>query len=95
MERLAQLLDDLDDLFFMVGLVSERIRSCIRDQDIAARLGGDEFAILVADQPTLAHSISIAERLIDVMAAAFPVQRHEAVVGVSVGIEMVFGKIVL
>jgi hypothetical protein len=27
MERLAQLLDDLDDLFFMVGLVSERIRN--------------------------------------------------------------------
>jgi hypothetical protein len=27
MERLAQLLDDLDDLFYMIGLVSERIRN--------------------------------------------------------------------
>ena len=27
MERLAQLLDDLDDLFAMVGLISERIRN--------------------------------------------------------------------
>jgi hypothetical protein len=26
MERLVQLLDDLDDLFSMVGLVSERVR---------------------------------------------------------------------
>ena len=75
----------------LLVMVSERIRSCIRDQDIAARLGGDEFAILVVDQPTLAHSISIAERLIDAMAAAFPVQRHEAVVGVSVGIAMASG----
>lgn len=27
MERLAQLLDDLDDLFYMIGLLSERIRT--------------------------------------------------------------------
>jgi hypothetical protein len=31
MERLAQLLDDLDDLFSMFGLISERIRNvCIK-----------------------------------------------------------------
>lgn len=26
MERLVQFLDDIDDLFFMIGLISERIR---------------------------------------------------------------------
>ena len=48
----------------LLVMVSERIRGCIRDEDIAARLGGDEFAMLVNDQPTLARAASIAERLI-------------------------------
>jgi diguanylate cyclase (GGDEF)-like protein len=75
----------------LLVMVSERIRACIRDQDLAVRLGGDEFALLVDDQPTLAHSAAIAERLIASMTTAFPVQGHEVVVGASVGIAMSTG----
>ncbi len=74
-----------DELLLMVG---ERIRSCIRGEDLAARLGGDEFAILIDDQPTLARSLVVAERLIELLGATFPVQGHEVVVGVSIGIAM-------
>ena len=74
-----------DELLLMVG---ERIRSCIRGEDLAARLGGDEFAILIDDQPTLARSLAVAERLIELLGATFPVQGHDVVVGVSIGIAM-------
>jgi diguanylate cyclase (GGDEF)-like protein len=78
-----------DELLLMVA---ERIRSCVRTEDLAARLGGDEFAILIGDQPTLAHSVGIAERLVAAMAVAFPVQGTEVVVGASVGIAMSTGR---
>jgi diguanylate cyclase (GGDEF)-like protein len=74
-----------DDLLIMV---TDRISACLREQDLAARLGGDEFAILVRDQPTLARSVAIAQRLIQVLGTAFLVQGHEVSVGVSVGIAM-------
>jgi len=75
----------------LLVMVAERIRGCIRDDDLAARLGGDEFALLVNDLPTLARAASIAERLIASMAAAFPVLGHEVVVGASIGIAMSTG----
>ncbi len=68
--------------------VAERIRSTIREGDLAARLGGDEFAILVIDQPDLRHSIAVAKRLIDLLGMSFPISGQETVVGVSVGIAM-------
>ena len=76
----------------LLVMVAERIRSCVRAEDLAARLGGDEFAILVGDQPTLARSVGIAERLVAAMAVAFPVQGTEVVVGASVGIAMSTGR---
>jgi len=68
--------------------VAERIRSTIREDDLAARLGGDEFAILVIDQPDLRHSLAVARRLIDLLGVSFPILGQETVVGVSVGIAM-------
>jgi diguanylate cyclase (GGDEF)-like protein len=68
--------------------VAERIRSTIREDDLAARLGGDEFAILVVDQPDLRHSLAVARRLIDLLGVSFPILGQETVVGVSVGIAM-------
>ena len=76
----------------LLVMVAERIRSCVRADDFAARLGGDEFAVLVSDQPTLAHSVGIAERLVAAMAVAFPVHGTEVVVGASVGIAMSKGR---
>ncbi len=66
--------------------VAERIRSTIREDDMAARLGGDEFAILVIDQSDLRHSLAVARRLIDLLGVSFPILGQETVVGVSVGI---------
>jgi diguanylate cyclase (GGDEF)-like protein len=78
-----------DDLLVMVA---ERIRACLRDDDVAARLGGDEFAILLRDEPSLERATSVARRLIAALSSTFPVRGHDIVVGVSIGIVMSTGS---
>lgn len=61
MERIAQLLDDLDDLVSMVGLVSERIRKFILGliatcTTIAIQAGGVLLALV---HPPLASALAI------------------------------------
>jgi len=51
MERLAQLLDDLDDLFSMIGLVSERLRNACMSfllvgVILAIQIGGISLALV-------------------------------------------------
>ncbi|MCV0403541.1 MAG: GGDEF domain-containing protein [Chloroflexi bacterium] len=72
-----------DELLMMVG---ERIRSCVREEDLAARLGGDEFAILMLDEPALGRAVAVAERLVSVLGEAYPVHGREVTVGVSIGV---------
>jgi diguanylate cyclase (GGDEF)-like protein len=78
-----------DDLLVMVA---ERIRACLRDDDVAARLGGDEFAILLRDETSLERATSVARRLIAALSSTFPVRGHDIVVGVSIGIVMSTGS---
>jgi hypothetical protein len=61
MERLAQLLDDLDDLVSMIGLVSERIRRLILTviatcTTLAIQVGGVLLALV---HPPLALAVAI------------------------------------
>ena len=61
MERLAQLLDDLDDLVSMIGLVSERIRRLIltviaTSITLAIQVGGVLLALV---HPPLALAVAI------------------------------------
>lgn len=66
--------------------VSDRIRNCLRDSDLAARLGGDEFAILLADGDGLAVALAVADRLVRSMQTPFQIEGHEITVGASVGV---------
>jgi diguanylate cyclase (GGDEF)-like protein len=75
----------------LLVMVSDRIRGCLRDGDVAARLGGDEFAILIDDDPALERALAIARRLVKLLGTTFPVRGHDMVVGVSIGIVMSTG----
>ncbi len=70
----------------LLQAAAERMRSCIRGEDIVARLGGDEFAIVQvpSDQPQ--DVTALAARLIDVVGAPYAIEGQQIVVGVSVGI---------
>jgi diguanylate cyclase (GGDEF)-like protein len=84
---------DINDTFghdigdALIVLVAERLKNCLRGEDLLARLGGDEFAI-AHHQPTLAScSVDhLAGRLLQANNAPMQVEGFELAVGTSIGI---------
>jgi diguanylate cyclase (GGDEF)-like protein len=67
----------------LLRLVGQRLRSCLRQDDVVVRLGGDEFAILL---PHFEAVDTLAERLIDLLSRPYLVEGHLANIGVSIGV---------
>ncbi len=67
--------------------VARRLGKCIRDGDTAARLGGDEFTVLLetSDPDAVART---AQRIVEVLAAAFTLCESEVYVTCSIGISI-------
>ena len=63
--------------------VAERLRACLRDEDVCARLGGDEFAVLLVGP---IDPVTVAQRIVDVLQRSFQIGENEVLVRVSVGI---------
>jgi diguanylate cyclase (GGDEF)-like protein len=66
--------------------VADRLRACIREDDLAARLGGDEFAVLIYDGSELGRALTVADRVIDALGVSIPVGGQELKVSASIGI---------
>lgn len=70
--------------------VARRIKSCLRDTDVACRTGGDEFLILandLADIEVAEHvARNIAERLREELAKPFSIEHLTLTISASVGI---------
>jgi len=70
----------------LLVMISERIRTTLRQEDTIARLGGDEFAIIVpgcGDDKDVTH---LCERLIETITQPLVVDRMEHSVGASLGV---------
>jgi diguanylate cyclase (GGDEF)-like protein len=70
----------------LLALAADRIRSCVRSEDLAARLGGDEFAVLIEDGPDLGRAMSVANRIIESLHVSFPIEGLELTIGGSLGL---------
>lgn len=70
----------------LLQAVSERLSHSVRDVDTVVRLGGDEFAIIVVDEAQPEVSITLAERLIEIISEPYEVDDQQLVVGASIGI---------
>jgi diguanylate cyclase (GGDEF)-like protein len=70
----------------LLTAVAERVRQCIRGDDLAARLGGDEFAVLLFDDSRLARAHAVATRIIESLAVTFPMHAQNLKVTASIGI---------
>lgn len=70
----------------LLKLVSKRILSATRDNDIVVRVGGDEFVILhtIGFQPVGAESV--AKRIVELMSRPFLIDGQQANIGASIGI---------
>jgi diguanylate cyclase (GGDEF)-like protein len=75
----------------LLQVVAERLRGCVRDDDVLARLGGDEFAVIQsnANQPSQARTL--ARRLVDVISAPYQINGNQITVSVSIGVALAPG----
>lgn len=72
---------------FLIQL-SNRLETCLREDDIVARLGGDEFAILLANVPFLDEAVDIAKRLQQSLVKPLKIEDHELYPSISIGIAL-------
>ena len=68
--------------------VAERLSSCLRAEDTVARLGGDEFVVLLGDIASPNAVSTIAQKLLDTLAAPIMIEQQQQSVSVSVGISV-------
>jgi diguanylate cyclase (GGDEF)-like protein len=67
--------------------VSERLRGCIRDRDIAARLGGDEFAIILMTKD-IEEVAAAARRICERVSRPYHFDGRLVEIGVSIGVTL-------
>jgi diguanylate cyclase (GGDEF)-like protein/PAS domain S-box-containing protein len=66
--------------------VAKRLTGTLRTSDTVARLGGDEFVVLIEDVSDPVYLGTIAQKLIDALAASFLLSGQEYHVTASIGI---------
>lgn len=72
-----------DQLLVAVG---QRIRACIRSEDMVARLGGDEFVVVMGNLPTSDVVETFAENILGVIRQEFRLDETSLRVTSSIGI---------
>jgi diguanylate cyclase (GGDEF)-like protein len=70
----------------LLKTIASELRDLLPPIDRIARLGGDEFAILQVSSPQPGSSISLAQKIVDVVSLSHCIEGHEVTVGASVGI---------
>ena len=66
--------------------IADRLRDCLRPNDLVARLGGDEFTILVQGKYAHEEVTNIAERVLEKFGDPFDLHGHVVYSSASIGI---------
>lgn len=70
----------------LLKVVSERLKTCVREVDTVARMGGDEFTIILEGASSEQNILVVAKRITESIATAFELKGHQISIGVSIGI---------
>ncbi|WP_433796850.1 diguanylate cyclase domain-containing protein [Actinoplanes sp. CA-252034] len=65
--------------------VADRLRHCLRREDVVGRFGGDEFLVLLDDLSAGAELDDVVERITTSIGSPFKLGDHTVHVGVSIG----------
>lgn len=77
---------DVGDL--LLQQVANRLAGCVRESDTIARLGGDEFIIILNDVSETGVVGTVAQKIIDALAAPFTLRGNTVYVSASVGVTL-------
>ncbi|WP_203298837.1 putative bifunctional diguanylate cyclase/phosphodiesterase [Marinobacter sediminum] len=72
----------------LLVLISDRLRSVIREADFIARIGGDEFTILIDDLHSASDALAVAQKIVSAVSHPSPVGGHELNVSASIGLAL-------
>jgi diguanylate cyclase (GGDEF)-like protein len=70
----------------LLQLVTERLKTCLREGDTIARWGGDEFTLLLPGINNPEEVSKIAQRILEVLKPAFDIEEHHLHISSSIGI---------
>jgi diguanylate cyclase (GGDEF)-like protein/PAS domain S-box-containing protein len=71
--------------------VAQRLRDCVRPDDMVARLGGDEFAVLLQNT-TLDQATSVADRITSALSQPAAIEGRQVQSSASVGVAYGSGR---
>ena len=66
--------------------VSQRLKACVRSNDIVARLGGDEFVIALLELKNIDATFPIADKILSTVGEPFVLEGHQIHSSPSIGI---------
>jgi diguanylate cyclase (GGDEF)-like protein len=70
----------------LLEALAARIQACLRSGDTLARLGGDEFVVVLPNVVAVRDAISVADKLLAVVASPFHIAGSTLRMSVSIGI---------
>jgi diguanylate cyclase (GGDEF)-like protein len=68
--------------------ISQRLKTCLRSQDIIARLGNNEFGILLENIHNSEYATDVAERIYKQLLLSFEVEGYEVFIDTRIGIAL-------
>ena len=70
----------------LLNTIAERLRKCVRESDTVARLGGDEFVVVSQFLHSADNLVSLAQKILQVVAEPVAVNGNELNITTSVGL---------
>ena len=70
----------------LLCVVAQRLRSCVREEDMVSRLGGDEFTILLADIVHADDASLVARKILQSLQDPIQLGEQDVIVSCSIGI---------
>jgi diguanylate cyclase (GGDEF)-like protein/PAS domain S-box-containing protein len=70
----------------LLRAVANRLRECVRQEDLVARLGGDEFCILLQEIAEPQDAAVVAQKLLAELSEPYRVAQHDLYIAASIGI---------
>jgi diguanylate cyclase (GGDEF)-like protein len=70
----------------LLQMVTDRLRTLMRETDTVARMGGDEFAVMQVGISQPSDATVLAYRIIEALGAPYDIDGQQVIIGTSVGI---------